>query len=194
MSSHTEYGPLQSVFLKHARDAFKDQETLAGQWETLHYLAEPDFEKAIEEYQNFETLIREPGVEVHYFPADGRVSIDSIYCRDASIATDYGMILCNMGKAGRAEEPQAQRDFYEEMGLAILGEIKPPGTLEGGDMAWLDEKTLAVGHTYRTNKDGIQAIRAIIRAVRDRSSSGRDATLQRTRGCLSPDVCIESSG
>ena len=40
------------------------------------------------------------------------LTIDSIYCRDASIATDFGMIICNMGKAGRKLEPKAQKQFY----------------------------------------------------------------------------------
>jgi N-dimethylarginine dimethylaminohydrolase len=30
--------------------------------------------------------------------------------------------------------------------------------LEGGDVAWLDNKTLAVGHTYRTNEEGIRQL------------------------------------
>ena len=39
------------------------------------------------------------------FRLNKNVSIDSIYCRDASIATDFGMIICNMGKEARINEP-----------------------------------------------------------------------------------------
>jgi len=34
--------------------------------------------------------------------------------------------------------------------------------VEGGDVAWLDEKTLAVGHTYRTNEEGIRQLKQLV--------------------------------
>jgi len=34
--------------------------------------------------------------------------------------------------------------------------------LEGGDVAWLDDKTLAVGRTYRTNDSGIEQLRSLL--------------------------------
>ena len=37
-----------------------------------------------------------------------------------------------------------------------------PGTVEGGDVAWLDERTLAVGHTYRTNAEGIRQLKTMV--------------------------------
>ena len=88
--------------------------------------------------------------------------MDSIYCRDASIATDNGMILCNMGKPARKPEPEACAKAFASAGIKILGTIQTPGTLEGGDVAWLDDKTLAVGHTYRTNEEGIRQLTAFL--------------------------------
>jgi N-dimethylarginine dimethylaminohydrolase len=88
--------------------------------------------------------------------------MDSIYCRDAAIATSKGMIICNMGKEGRINEPAAQERAFEANGIPVLGVIKTPGTLEGGDVAWLDDKTLAVGHTYRTNEEGIRQLSALL--------------------------------
>ena len=88
--------------------------------------------------------------------------MDSIYCRDAAIATDRGMIICNMGKEGRRNEPAAEHRAFEANGVKVLGFITSPGTLEGGDVAWLDEKTLAVGHTYRTNEEGIRQLSALL--------------------------------
>ena len=43
--------------------------------------------------------------------------------------------------------------------MCIRDRIKSPGTLEGGDLAWLNETTLAVGHTNRTNYKGIEQLR-----------------------------------
>jgi N-dimethylarginine dimethylaminohydrolase len=70
-----------------------------------------------------------------------------------------------MGKEGRKNEPLAEQKAFEEQGIPVLGVISAPGTIEGGDVAWLDEKTLAVGHTYRTNEEGIKQITALLAPI-----------------------------
>ena len=72
------------------------------------------------------------------------------------------MIICNMGKTERANEPQHQKQIFKQLGIDILGEIKSPGTLEGGDVTWLNETTIAVGHTYRTNYEGIEQLHNLL--------------------------------
>lgn len=161
-SCHSEFGKLKSVFIKGAREAFISDAHLEKNWKPLNYLSKPDFSKAIEEYQSFEALLALSGADLHYFPKNEKVNMDSIYCRDASIATDYGVIICNMGKAGRVAEPRAEKEAFEMYQMKILGEITSPGTVEGGDVAWLDEKTLAVGLTYRTNEEGIGQLKKLL--------------------------------
>ena len=159
---HSEYSKLESVYLKRAADAFVSDQMINRQWQRLNYLSRPKLDMAIAEYKNFEKTLTDSGAELQYFPPDEKLTMDSMYCRDASIATDFGMILCNMGKVDRIHEPRSQKAVYESQGIAILGEITSPGTLEGGDVAWLDEKTLAVGHTYRTNEEGIKQLKALL--------------------------------
>lgn len=161
----SEFGKIKSVFIKNVRQAFVSDETISSQWKALNYLGKPDLSKAEEEYKKFEALLRGEGAELHYFPEDSNVSMDSIYCRDAAITTDAGVIICNMGKPARANEPEAERKAFQKNGIKILGNIKAPGTVEGGDVAWLDEKTLAVGHTYRTNPEGIEQLRALLKPI-----------------------------
>ena len=72
------------------------------------------------------------------------------------------MILCRMGKAARSTEPQAQADTFRETGIPVLGEIIGDGRLEGGDVAWLDEDTVAVGRGYRTNQEGIRQLTELL--------------------------------
>jgi N-dimethylarginine dimethylaminohydrolase len=158
----SETGKIKSVYIKRAADAFIDEETLREQWEALHFLDKPILGNAMAEYEVFESLLAEGGAEVARFPQDRRVNMDSIYCRDAAIATDHGIILCNMGKPARTHEPLAQRKIFQSTGITLLGEIQAPGTVEGGDVAWLDEFTLAVGHTYRTNEEGIRQLTALL--------------------------------
>ena len=159
---HSEYLKLQSVFIKLAKDAFVSDIHLSEQWRELNYLSRPDFDNALEEYKAFQNYFIKNHIETQLFPFDENVPIDSIYCRDASIATDFGMIICNMGKGGRINEPKSHLEAYKQKNIPILGIIEAPGTLEGGDVAWLDSTTLAVGHTYRTNREGIEQLKALL--------------------------------
>ena len=158
----SETGRLKSVYIKRAADTFIHGHAIEMEWKALNWLGRPDQEKAKEEYEAFESILREQGVDIYRLPADPDVNMDSIYCRDAAIATDRGMIICHMGKAGRVNEPLAQQKVFKADGLSILGEIQFPGTVEGGDVAWLDEHTLAVGYTYRTNGNGIRQLSALL--------------------------------
>jgi len=162
VTRHSEYLKLASVYLKSARNSFLSEEELSEHWETLQYLSKPNFKKSLEEYAAFQTFFREKNISTCFFPINKKTKIDSIYCRDASIATDFGIIICNMGKQGRIHEPYAQLEAYKMNNVNILGEIKFPGTLEGGDVAWLDQHTLAVGHTYRTNEEGISQLKGLL--------------------------------
>lgn len=161
-TSHSEYLRLKSVFLKSAKEAFASEELMASQWSELNYLAKPELELALNEYNEFQRIFEDKEINIEFFPFDKDVKMDSIYCRDASIATDFGMIICNMGKDGRLNEPQAQMNIFKSRNIPILGLIEGPGTLEGGDVAWLDKNTLAVGHTYRTNEEGIKQLEQLL--------------------------------
>lgn len=162
LTCQSEYGTLQRVFIKKATDAFIDQPTIGKQWKQLNFLGEPNFLTAQNEYQQFEKMLRVTGAEVTYFETNDSVTMDSVYCRDASIATDKGIIICRMGKEGRMNEPAAAESVYKKAGVPILGKIEAPGTVEGGDVAWLDQKTLAIGRTYRTNQEGIRQMRMLL--------------------------------
>ena len=159
---HSEYGQLKSIYIKPATESFLSQGYVNEQWQELNYLGCPQYDEAVSEYEQFEKLIKATGADVRNFTNDHTVKMDSIYCRDASIATDWGLIICNMGKAGRANEPFAAKKLYEANKESILGVIEAPGTIEGGDVAWLDDNTLAIGRTYRTNDSGIVQMKALL--------------------------------
>lgn len=158
----SEYLPLTSVYIKTATASFIDEDKLKAEWEALNYLSKPDLLVSKIEYIAFESLLKNARADITYFPSDEKSSLDSMYCRDASIATDYGMIICTMGKEARSIEPEAQRKSFEKNDIPILGTIQAPGTLEGGDVTWLNVKTLAVGHTYRTNLEGIRQLKTLL--------------------------------
>ena len=159
---HSEYLKLKEVYIKPVENAFVSEKNIDSWWEKLNFLSKPNLEEAIVEYKNFEAALINSGSDISRFPMHSLVNMDSVYCRDASIATDFGMIICNMGKEGRMNEPDVQKQFYLENNVPILGEISGLGTVEGGDVAWLDENTLAVGHTYRTNEEGIAQLKRLL--------------------------------
>ena len=160
--------PLRSVLLKHARDAFGDQPTLDASWEDLAYLARPDFAGAVAEYEAFHDLLERLGAEIHLAPPDPATGPDSVYVRDAAIICDRGAILCNMGKPARETEPGAAERSLRAIDVPIVGRIAGPGRMEGGDVAWIDERNLAVGLGYRTNAEGIRQLRALLGSGVDR--------------------------
>jgi N-dimethylarginine dimethylaminohydrolase len=161
-AAQSDVGTLHSVLLKHARDAFRDAATVASAWQELNYLAPPDLSRAAAEYDGFAALIEVMGARVHWLPPDDATGLDSIYVRDASISSGRGMILCNMGKAARSTEPSAQAGAFQALGIPLAGAVTGDGKVEGGDVVWLDETTLAVGRGYRTNDEGIRQLREIL--------------------------------
>ena len=111
---HSDYGRIQSVILKSASSAFQSDAKIAEEWKALNYLSPVDLAKAREEYGVFQTYFQEMGTEVLLLPAS-ETSMDSIYCRDAALATDFGLILCNMGKPARSPEPLAIEAFCNQI-------------------------------------------------------------------------------
>jgi len=162
-----ECGALTRVVVKDVRDAFIDQQTVDAGWRALNFTARPDFGRAVHEYARFVEIIASSGADVLALPRAAGVGLDSIYARDASIVTPHGIVLCGMGKQAREGEPAAQRAALETWGVAVAGTIEPPGRIEGGDLVWLDARTLVVGRGYRTNDEGIRQLRAILGASVD---------------------------
>jgi N-dimethylarginine dimethylaminohydrolase len=160
----SEVGRLTRVAVKHPRDAFVDVRAIAAQWEALHFSAPPDLARAIDEHDRLVDILRSTGAAIDFLPHDPSTTLDSIYVRDASIVCPTGMILCRMGKVARESEPAAQERAFRDAGdpLPIAGRIEPPGRLEGGDLIWLDERTIVVGRGYRTNVEGIRQLRRLV--------------------------------
>ena len=167
VGGQTEVGKLRRVAVKHAHDAFGDAGAVERQWRDLRYLARPDIAAATPEYERFLALLANAGVETLRLPPDDTVGLDSLYARDASIVCSRGVILCHMGKPQRRTEPAAQEAVFRAAGIPIQGRITGDGTVEGGDVCWIDEHTLAVGRGYRTNDAGIQQLRELVRECVD---------------------------
>lgn len=164
-TAHSEYGALGRVLLRHPRDAYADDATLDEQWRSLGYVGRPDLGRAVAEFDGLVDVLREAGADVTYVASTPNSGLDSIYVRDATIVTDQGVVLCRMGKEMRRDEPAAQAATFDALGVPVLGSIQAPGTVEGGDVAWVDGSTLAVGRGYRTNDEGIRQLGELLGAA-----------------------------
>jgi N-dimethylarginine dimethylaminohydrolase len=161
-TSGGEVGALVRVVVKHARDAFGSDTNVARQWRDLNFTSAPDLARALAEYDALLALLGSEGAEILFLPPDTSTSLDSIYVRDAALVSPRGLILCSMGKPQRVSESAEQGRAYEAWGLPIAGRVMPPGRIEGGDVVWLDDRTVAVGRGYRTNDDGIRQFRELL--------------------------------
>lgn len=161
-TAQSETGRVTRLVIKHAREAFINERAISSQWRALNFTAPPDRARALDEYEGFLDVLRSADAEICALPGDPTLTLDSIYVRDASVSSDRGLILCNMGKRERAGEPAALAAALPEFGIAIAGAIRHPGRLEGGDVVWLDGCTVAVGRGHRTNDEGIRQLRTLL--------------------------------
>ena len=159
----SEVDQIKSFLLKHPKDAFMSQDNIQSQWKELNYLASPDYDIALKEYDNFVEYLKKSVPEIYYLPQNDKTGLDSIYVHDPVIITNKGTILCKMGKERRRAEPQAAGEFLRKLGIPILGTITGEGRVEGGDVVWIDERSLAVGLGDRTNEEGIRQLKDLTR-------------------------------
>lgn len=137
----------------------------ARAWRAYGWHGEPDPSRAEEEHDALRAELERAGAEVVVgsTPVDG--DPDAIYAYDAVLMTDAGAIVLRPGKTGRRGEPRAVAADLLVAGVEVIGTVEPPATAEGGDLFWLDATTLVAGRGYRTNDDGIDALRRLLPGV-----------------------------
>jgi len=153
---------IRKVLIKDPKSAYKNQFNIDAQYNDLNYFGKPDFEISLKDYDLFESILRKNGIEIHYLPSDDITSLDSIYTHDPCLVSNSGVILCSMGKDLRKKEPEMISNYFKSLGIPIIGKISSPGKLEGGDIVWIDNRTVAVGVGYRSNLEGILQLKQIL--------------------------------
>ena len=154
--------PIRKIILKHPKAAFINQKKINKEFNILNFTEAPNFNESLNEYESFIKILDSFGIEKYFLKKNNSTSIDSIYTHDPLVITNKGVVLCNMGKVNRISESKAIKQFLIELEIPILGEITPPGKLEGGDIVWINKKTIAVGTGYRTNNEGIKQLKQIL--------------------------------
>lgn len=155
------YKPIKKIMLKKPTEAFISQDNLHSSWQAFNYVKEPDYSKVLKEYKVFEGIIKDHVEEVLFLPESDQVGLDSIYTHDSVKITKKGAIFFNTGKVLRQKEGKEVEALFNANGIPTLGWIKAPGKMEGGDVVWLDDETVAIGLGYRTNMEGIKQFKEL---------------------------------
>lgn len=146
--------PLLKVLVKRP-----DQSFAVNDPQKWHYTSKPDLANAQHEHDAFVKILTDHGAEVIYHDEYLPDLADAIFVHDPVIVTDSGAVILRMGKLLRQGEEEAIERKLNAMGIPTLFKLSGSATAEGGDILWVDEKTLAIGHGFRTNAEGIEQIR-----------------------------------
>jgi N-dimethylarginine dimethylaminohydrolase len=161
-NGHSMVGALKRVLVCSPRTACWNQPERAARWRELGFLHPADFEKAQSQHEAMCRELETAGAEVVDLPTAIDLSLDAVYTHDASLPTDSGLILMRPGKANRVPEAKHHGAFCKLLEIPMLAKITHPATSEAGDIVWLDARTLLIGHSYRTNAQGIEQMRALL--------------------------------
>ena len=131
-------------------------------WREYGWRAEPDAAAIAREHEALCSLLAEAGTEVVLAaPLDGNP--DAVYVFDPALVADEGLVLLTPGKELRRAEAEPLAAALPE--IPVAARLGPDELAEGGDTLWLDERTLIVGRSYRTNDAGIDALRRALPGV-----------------------------
>lgn len=145
--------PLQTVLVRRPDAAFGDADP--AKW---HYAERPFLPAAQQEHDTLVRLLTENGCEVVYHTIPLPHHADAIFVHDPALICNQGVIILRMGKALRRGEEEAMGAQLTVLGVPIHYRLHGDALAEGGDLLWLDERTLAAGQGFRTNAEGIRQL------------------------------------
>lgn len=159
--NQSEYRPIRRILVKHPKDAYRSQANVDAQWKDLGYFGPVSYDRVVGEFEAFVGILKKFVPTVSFLPADDGTGLDSVYTHDPIVPTNQGIILMNMGKPQRRNEPAAMEKYFRQEGIPVLGSLRAPATHEGGDSVWIDDDTLVMGHSFRTNHEGATQMREL---------------------------------
>ncbi|MHB1067066.1 MAG: dimethylarginine dimethylaminohydrolase family protein [Candidatus Nanopelagicales bacterium] len=134
-----------------------------GDYGVAHWAQPLDLGLLATQHADFVDLLRRLGCEVLALPPAAGMP-DACFVYDPAFVVGDGVIELRGAKAVRAGEPPLLATQLADLGIPVVGRLTPPATADGGDMFWLDDRTLAVGRAYRTNQAAIDQLRGLLGA------------------------------
>jgi dimethylargininase len=131
-------------------------------------------ERAKRQHGDYCQALSRMGVEVHIL-TDAEHLPDGVFVEDPAVVVDELAIITRMGSESRQNEVESFSQILDR--YRKLKKIQAPGTLEGGDVLRIG-KTLYVGLSKRTNRDGAEQLASILQPF------GYTVKLSEAKGCL----------
>ncbi|MDY4001677.1 MAG: arginine deiminase family protein, partial [Streptococcus orisratti] len=122
-----------------------------------HYTKPLNRDKMMQEFESVVKAYEENEVEVIQVTSSENMP-NAVFTRDFGGNVKEGYILGRFKKEIRFEERNHYEMIMSELGISKIAEVDD-GYFEGGDFAFIDEKTLAIGVIDRTNLTGVDEIR-----------------------------------
>lgn len=119
----------------------------------------PDFHAACAQHARYCQALRECGLELIVLPAD-EAQPDGTFVEDTAVIAGRVAIITRPGAPSRQGEVAAVAAALRAF-LPVLGPVKAPGTLDGGDVCQADQHFF-IGLSARTNAAGAAQLTALL--------------------------------
>jgi len=155
--SHSMIDPLKAVLIRRPDESFAVDDP--GLW---GYPERPNLSLAQHEHDRFAGILKDAGVEVFYHEEPLDDCADAIFVRDPAMIISDGAIIFHLAKKLRRGEENGIRRCLEKLGVPILHQFSGDVFIDGGDLVWIDQHTLAIGQGSRTGKAGFDQLREVL--------------------------------
>ncbi len=120
-------------------------------------------DKAKEQHKKLRDIMRMAGAEViEISEIEGHPN--SVFTMDTALSLGDSYIKLRMGLPTRRGEEEWMAKILEDLGLERIGEVKAPGTAEGGDLI-PSYPFFFIGRSTRTNKEGAGQIEKMVEGL-----------------------------
>jgi len=119
--------------------------------------------EAKRQHREFSETLSSAGVEVLYVECR-KDRHYQVYTRDIGVSTKGGVLLGGFREPARKGEEDFAEEVFIKEGIPILGRVFE-GSLEGGDVHYVDDETLAIGVGARSTIEGITEAEGILKGL-----------------------------
>lgn len=128
---------------------------------TTSTLDRPGYTLILQQHQAYRQVLVDLNLEVIVLPAEPGFP-DAYFVEDPAIVTPRLAVIARPGAPSRQGEEQTLEPVLQQ--FLTIARINPPGTLEGGDVLFIED-TVIIGISVRTNKEGAAQLSALLGAA-----------------------------
>lgn len=134
----------------------------ASDFARAHWAQPLNVDLLLEQHAAFVGILQRLGCDVLELPPLEGLP-DSCFTYDPAFTVSDGVIALRSAKAVRVGEGERLAADLAAAGVPTVASLSGSATADGGDMFWLDDTTLAVGRSYRTNAVAVAQLSEILR-------------------------------